>query len=96
MPWKERYTISDERSITDADIRWPGGNRCCFSITVDLSVAPGPDGIKPRADLARPRRNSAERWPRRDRGASDRFGFKATFAVPAVMAPRSGATSCAS
>ena len=24
MPWKERYTISDEKSILDADIKWPG------------------------------------------------------------------------
>ena len=39
MPWKERYTISDEKSILDADIKWPGGKRCCFRVVVDLSPA---------------------------------------------------------
>ena len=51
MPWKERYTISDEKSIVDADISWPGGKRCCFRVVVDLSPACGPDGIGP-ADYA--------------------------------------------
>ena len=23
MPWKDGYTISDERGIRDADLRWP-------------------------------------------------------------------------
>ena len=53
MPWKERYTISDEKSIRDADIMWPGGKRCCFRVVVDLSPACGPDGIKPD-DLTTP------------------------------------------
>ena len=53
MPWKERYTISDEKSIVDADIKWPDGKRCCFRVVVDLSPACGPDGITP-ADLATP------------------------------------------
>ena len=53
MPWKERYTISDEKSILDRDIVWPGGKRCCFRIVVDLSPACGPEGIKPE-DLATP------------------------------------------
>jgi hypothetical protein len=30
MPWKERYTISDEKSLADDEIRWPQGARCCF------------------------------------------------------------------
>ena len=37
MPWKERYTISDEKSLADSEIDWPDGNRCCVSVTVDLS-----------------------------------------------------------
>jgi hypothetical protein len=53
MPWKERYTISDEKSIVDADITWPDGKRCCFRVVVDLSPACGPDGIEP-ADLTTP------------------------------------------
>lgn len=86
MPWKDGYTISDERSLTDADVRWPAGHRCCFSVTVDLSVASGPEGITER-DLASPKaqfglREGLERVTE----ALDRFGLKATFAVPAVMA----------
>ena len=37
MPWKERYTISDERTLADADVKWPDGKRCCFRVVVDLS-----------------------------------------------------------
>ena len=53
MPWKERYTISDEKSIRDTDIKWPGGKRCCFRVVVDLSPACAADGIKPD-DLTTP------------------------------------------
>ena len=53
MPWKERYTISDEKSLADDEINWPQGARCCVAITVDLSVAAGPDGIR-AADLTTP------------------------------------------
>jgi len=86
MPWKERYTISDEKSLADNDIRWPQGARCCVGITVDLSVAAGPDGIR-AADL---------RTPEAEFGANQgiaallavlkRHDLKATFAVPAVLA----------
>jgi peptidoglycan/xylan/chitin deacetylase (PgdA/CDA1 family) len=86
MPWKDGYTISDERSLTDQEVRWPGGYRCCFSITVDLSVASGPDGIT-EADLSSPKTQFGLREGLdRVKGALDRFGLKATFAVPAVMA----------
>ena len=51
MPWKQGYTISDERSLADPEIRWPDGARCCVAITVDLSVASGPEGAT-AADLA--------------------------------------------
>ena len=86
MPWKQGYTISNEKSLTDDQIRWPDGNRCCVSITVDLSVASGAAGITAR-DLS---------VSRAQFGAGDglehvlavlrRFGLKATFAVPAVTA----------
>jgi peptidoglycan/xylan/chitin deacetylase (PgdA/CDA1 family) len=86
MPWKDGYTISDERGLADADVTWPGGNRCCFSITVDLSVASGPAGIT-EADLASPKAQFGLREGfERITGALDRFGLKATFATPAVMA----------
>ena len=51
MPWKQGYTISDEKSLADADVRWPDAKRCAIHIVVDLSVASGPEGIVPR-DLA--------------------------------------------
>jgi peptidoglycan/xylan/chitin deacetylase (PgdA/CDA1 family) len=86
MPWKERYTISDEKSLTDDDIRWPDGARCCISITVDLSVAAGPEGIC-AADLATP-----QAYFGANQGLSvllavlKRHDLRATFAVPAVIA----------
>ena len=47
MPWKTNYTISDEIGVADRDIVWPDGNRCCFNVVVDLSLASGPEGLKP-------------------------------------------------
>lgn len=86
MPWKDRYMISDERSLPDADVRWPGGRRCCVSVVVDLSPLAGPDGITP-ADLATPEAyfglNGAFFALV---GVLRRFGVRATFALPAVIA----------
>ena len=53
MPWKQGYTISDERSLADSEVRWPDDARCCVTVTVDLSVASGAEGL-PAADLATP------------------------------------------
>src|SRR5258708_30829655 len=53
MPWKDRYTISDERTVPDSEVRWPDGKRCCFRVVVDLSPACGPEGLRPQ-DLATP------------------------------------------
>jgi peptidoglycan-N-acetylglucosamine deacetylase len=86
MPWKERYTISDEKSLADDEIRWPEGARCCVGVTVDLSVAAGPEGIR-RADL-----ETSEAYFAANEGLSGlltilkRHDLHATFAVPAVIA----------
>src|SRR5262245_62126712 len=86
MPWKDRYTISDEKSLADDEIRWPRDARCCIGITVDLSVAAGPDGIR-AADLTTPEAEFGA-----NQGFSAllallrRYDLKATFAVPAVLA----------
>jgi peptidoglycan/xylan/chitin deacetylase (PgdA/CDA1 family) len=86
MPWKDRYTTSDEKSIADTDVRWPDGRRCCFRVVVDLSPACGPEGLKP-ADLATP-----DAYYGMNGGLAalvevlDHYGIKATFAVPAVIA----------
>ena len=42
MPWKDGYTISDEKSLADDELRWPEGKRCAVHIVVDLSIAGGP------------------------------------------------------
>jgi hypothetical protein len=31
MPWKERYTISDEKSLLDSEISWPEGQALLLS-----------------------------------------------------------------
>ena len=86
MPWKERYTISDEQSLADDEIRWPQEARCCVGITVDLSVAAGPEGIR-AADLKTPEAEfGANQGLSALLAVLKRYGFKATFAVPAVLA----------
>jgi len=86
MPWKQGYTISDEIGVRDDAIAWPSGNRCCVAITVDLSVASTGAGITER-DLTSPRaRFGAGDGMDHLRRALDRYGLRATFAVPAVTA----------
>src|SRR4051794_24315166 len=86
MPWKQGYTISDETSLRDDEVRWPDGNRCCVSVVVDLSVARGPDGIR-TADLMPPDAQfGAHDGLDQLLAVFQRFGITATFAVPAVIA----------
>lgn len=86
MPWKDRYTTSDEVGLADDTVRWPDGNRMAFTVVVNLSVARGPEGIVP-ADMQTPAAYLG--W---HRGLDDlvqlfeQHGIRATFAVPAVMA----------
>ena len=86
MPWKNGYTISDEKSIADSAIRWPDAARCCVNITVNLSLASGPAGVRPD-DL----RSSDGHYSMHEGFDAvletlERHRFKATFAVPAVIA----------
>ncbi len=86
MPWKQGYTISDEVGLRDAEIRWPDGNRCCMTVVVDLSVARGPEGIC-AADLMHPDAYfAAHDGLDQVLAVLRRFGIKATFAAPAVIA----------
>ena len=79
MPWKERYTISDEKSILDTEIKWPDGKRCCFRVVVDLSPACGPDGIQ-AADLTTPDAYFGMHGGLKELcGVLERRGLKATF-----------------
>src|ERR1051325_1216926 len=86
MPWKQGYTISDERSLGDSDVRWPDGARCCVAVTVDLSVASGPKGVT-AVDLATPEALfGANQGLAALRAVLSRHAMRATFAVPAVIA----------
>ena len=86
MPWKDGYTISDERGIRDADLRWPDNRRCCVSLVVDLSPPCGPEGIR-AADLRTPEAHYGIHGGLDGLlGVLRRHRLRATFAVPAVIA----------
>ena len=86
MPWKQGYTISDERSLADSELRWPDGARCCVAMTVDLSVASGPEGVT-AADLATPEALfGANQGLAALREVLRRHAMRATFAAPAIIA----------
>jgi len=86
MPWKQGYTISDARSLTDSELRWPDGARCCVAMTVDLSVASGPEGVT-AADLATPEALfGANQGLAALREVFRRHAMRATFAAPAIIA----------
>src|SRR5262245_21522108 len=86
MHWKDRYTISNETSVADADVRWPEGKRCAVHIVVDLSVASGPEGIVARDIRSAPAAFGASEGFDLVLAALAKHGLKATFAVPAVTA----------
>src|SRR4051794_19551187 len=86
MPWKTDYTISDEIGMRDADVHWPDNARCCFSIVVDLSVASGPAGVTEADLLQPPSHYGMSEGLDRTLEVLCRFGRRATFVVPAVMA----------
>jgi peptidoglycan/xylan/chitin deacetylase (PgdA/CDA1 family) len=86
MPWKDAYTISDEKSLADADLRWPAGGRCAVHIVVDLSVASGPEGIGVRDIKSAPAEFGANQGLDLVLEQLDKHGLRATFAVPAVTA----------
>ena len=86
MPWKQGYTISDERSLADSELRWPDVARCCVAMTVDLSVASGPEGVT-AADLTTPEALfGANQGLAALREVLRRHAMRATFAVPAIIA----------
>jgi peptidoglycan-N-acetylglucosamine deacetylase len=92
MPWKQNYTATDEISLSDDEVRWPDGHRCCLAVNVDLSLASGPEGLGER-DL----RDSRAMFGLHE-GLEQllttlaRFNIKATFTVPGAMARLLGGT----
>jgi peptidoglycan/xylan/chitin deacetylase (PgdA/CDA1 family) len=86
MPWKQGYTISDERSLPASAVRWPDGARCCVAITVDMSVASRPEGVT-AADLTTPEALfGANQGLAALREVLRRHAMRVTFAVPAAIA----------
>jgi peptidoglycan/xylan/chitin deacetylase (PgdA/CDA1 family) len=86
MPWKEGYTISDEKSMDDEEVCWLDKQQCAVSIVVDYSVPSGSDGIRPE-DI---KKNIAEFGSRtgiwRLFDLFEKYNLSATFAVPAIVA----------
>jgi peptidoglycan-N-acetylglucosamine deacetylase len=86
MPWKTGYTISDERTVADADIHWPGDAGMSLTIVVELGPDCGPDGIT-AADLSTPEHFYAMHGGLDAlRAVLNRHGIRATFATPGVIA----------
>ncbi len=86
MPWKDRYTISDEIGIADEAVHWPDDNRCAATIVVSLSVATEPQGIEARhlsGDTAFFAMNGGFE---RLFDTLARRGLRVTVAVPAIVA----------
>jgi peptidoglycan/xylan/chitin deacetylase (PgdA/CDA1 family) len=85
MPWKDDYTVSDERSINDADVRWPNDAGACLHVVVDLSPRSGPEGI----DVNDVRNDQAlfglGEGLENVRRLLSQHQIQATFAVPGVM-----------
>jgi len=84
MPWKQGYTISDERTL--ARVEWPDGARCAVVVTVDLSPACAPDGITARDLETEDTEYGMRVGLARVLGLFERYGVVVTFAVPAVVA----------
>jgi peptidoglycan/xylan/chitin deacetylase (PgdA/CDA1 family) len=86
LPWKDGYTISDERGIADNDVHWPDEAACCFTVVVDLGPSCGPDGIT-AGDLDTPESYyGLHGGLDAVRAVLGRYNLRATFAVPGVMA----------
>jgi peptidoglycan/xylan/chitin deacetylase (PgdA/CDA1 family) len=86
MPWKDGYTTSDERSLTDQEVIWPDGDQCACVLVVDLSVASGPEGITPADLTTASGQFGIQVGIRSLLEVLQRFNMTATFAVPAVIA----------
>ena len=84
MPWKDRYTTSDERSLDR--VEWPDEASCALVVTVDLSPVCGLDGITPKDLAAENTEYGMEVGIGRLLDAFDRSRVTATFATPAIIA----------
>ncbi len=86
MPWKDRYTISDERSIADGDVRWPNGMACSFTMVVSLDPQCSPSGLV-AADFKTPEAYYGMHGGLDSlRAVLGKHGLRATFAASAALA----------
>jgi len=86
MPWKDGYTITDEKGMHDEIIKWPQKQRCVATIVVDYNVQADQDGIDIN-DIQRQvceYGRKVEIWNLLD--IFDKYEMRATFATPAIMA----------
>ncbi len=86
MPWKQNYTVSDERSLQD--VKWPEGAACAVMLVIDAAPPCGPAGIGAAewdSDAGRYARDVA--LPRL-LDLLEQHGMHATFPVPAVFAEK--------
>ncbi|HXJ83614.1 MAG TPA: polysaccharide deacetylase family protein [Candidatus Methylomirabilis sp.] len=84
MPWKQGYTISDERTLDH--VEWPDAARAAAVITVDLGPECGPDGITARDLESEDTEYGMRVGLDRVLDLLERHGVTATFAVPAAVA----------
>ena len=86
MPWKDGYTITDEKGMHDEIIKWPQKQRCVATIVVDYNVQADQDGIDIN-DIQRQvceYGRKVEIWNLLD--IFDKYEMRATFATPAIIA----------
>jgi peptidoglycan/xylan/chitin deacetylase (PgdA/CDA1 family) len=85
MPWKDGYTITDEKSMNDEDVEWPDNHQCALGIVVDYSVQSNADGIGPE-DVGTHQAEFGARveiWRLFD--LFEKYSLRVTFAVPAII-----------
>jgi peptidoglycan/xylan/chitin deacetylase (PgdA/CDA1 family) len=84
MPWKQGYTISDERTLDR--VEWPDAARAAAIVTVDLSPDCGPEGVTARDLESEDAEYGMQLGLGRVLGLLERHRVAATFAVPAAVA----------
>jgi peptidoglycan/xylan/chitin deacetylase (PgdA/CDA1 family) len=84
MPWKQGYTVSDERTLDH--VEWPDAARATAVVTVDLSPVCGPEGVTARDLESEDTEYAMQLGLGRVLGLLERHRVAATFAVPAAIA----------
>jgi peptidoglycan/xylan/chitin deacetylase (PgdA/CDA1 family) len=83
MPWKNGYTISDEKTLKI--VEWPKENQSATVLVIDYSIPSGSEGIGPKEVQTPKAEFSTRTGIYRILDILGKYGLKATFAVPAIM-----------